>query len=72
MNNEDQIIPKEVIKDFMLQAMHNMGFESIESYKAACEKMPPAVEFDLSLCEDWSDDDFPGSKSLADKARSPA
>jgi hypothetical protein len=63
MNNEDLILPEEVVKELIQQAVHNMGFENFESYKAACEKMPPASEVDLSLCQDWSDDDFPGGNA---------
>lgn len=66
MKNEDHILSEEVVKDFMQQAVRNMGFESLEAFEAACKKMPPASEVDLSLCQDWSDDDFPGSKSLTD------
>jgi hypothetical protein len=63
MNNEDHILPEEAVKNLVQQALCNMGFESFESYKAACEKMPPASEVDLSLCQDWSDADFPGGNA---------
>jgi hypothetical protein len=63
MNHEDHILKEELVKEFIHQAAHNMGFESLEALQAACEKMPPASEVDLSLCQDWSDDDFPGSNA---------
>jgi hypothetical protein len=63
MSHEDPILHEELVKELIHQAAHNMGFESLEALKAACEKMPPASEVDLSLCQDWSDDDFPGSNA---------
>ena len=63
MKNEDHILCEEVVKDFMQQAARNMGFDSLEALHAACKKMPPASEVDLSLCQDWSDDDFPDSNA---------
>jgi len=66
MNNEDHILPEEVVKELMQQAVRNMGFESLEALKAASEKMPPPSDADLLLCQDWSDDDFPGRKNSAD------
>jgi hypothetical protein len=63
MNDENHILSEEVVKDFMQQAARNMGFESLEALNAACQKMPPASEADLSLCQDWSDDDFPGGNA---------
>jgi hypothetical protein len=63
MNNEDHILPEEVVKELIQQAVRNMGFENLEAFEAACEKMPSASEVELSLCQDWSDDDFPGGNA---------
>jgi len=63
MNNEDYILSEEVVKDLMQQAARNTGFESFEALGAACKKMPPASEADLSLCQNWSDADFPGDNA---------
>jgi len=60
MSHEDHTLPEDVVKDLMQQAARNMGFESLEALKAASKKMPPASDADLSLCQDWSADDFPG------------
>jgi hypothetical protein len=61
MNNEDHILPEELIH----QAVRNMGFENFEAYKEALAKLPPASEADLLLCEDWSDDELPVRENCA-------